>query len=210
MGIRSTNVDKIKSAVMQNSMFIGLIVIGIMTRIVLSLVMPAGYDLFFVIAAFSIAGGYALQSRYALLIPITIMLVSDMVLYTFFSAHYPYSSSLLLMVSILMLTGFMLMSQISIRARKLTSRPAFTPLLMGTTWGVLGYDIWTNFGWWLGPYYPNTMHGLVMCFTMAAPFMLWHMLSTLAAVPVIYTVLHWMESKHDLPALETEPSPAGN
>jgi hypothetical protein len=62
--------------------------------------------------------------------------------------------------------------------------------------GILLYDIWTNFGTWLGGWgYTYTWEGLMLCYTKALPFMLWHLLSTtitmiLVIVPIIYLKEH--------------------
>ena len=79
---------------------------------------------------------------------------------------------------------------------------AFIPKLFGA--GILGivmYDLWTNFGFWLSfsklypSYLPPTFDGLVMAYTWGIPVMIWHILSgaiaiTVIAIPLLYFKEH--------------------
>ena len=72
----------------------------------------------------------------------------------------------------------------------------FIPKLLGA--GILGiviYDLWTNFGFWLSysriGFYPMTFEGLLTVVIGGLPFMLWHLLSatitiTIITIPIIY------------------------
>ncbi|MDG6221535.1 MAG: hypothetical protein QCI38_08845, partial [Candidatus Thermoplasmatota archaeon] len=124
-----------------------------------------------------------------------IMVSSDLFLYLFSGRIWPYSSSLLIWIGIFVWTGFAMMALLGLKAGRRTSNPNPLWFAAGTVWGVLLYDIWTNVGWWLGPYYPNTLEGLAACLLMAAPFMAWHMLSTAALLPAAYAGV-WFVNKH--------------
>ncbi len=66
--------------------------------------------------------------------------------------------------------------------------------------GILLYDIWTNFGTWLGGWYAYSWEGLILCYTKALPFMFWHLLSTTIAIAlVIVPIIYLKENKLKLP-----------
>lgn len=184
----------------RNRTLLAFFLVGVLVRVCLSLWLPrATFDMFFVIGAMAIGAGYAMGNRWALMLPVSIMVASDVFLYTIHKISYPYASWLLLWISFFMWTGFGMMAYFATRARRLTIRhPSMLPLFFSATWGVLVYDLWTNMGWWLGPFYPNTLRGLALCYAAAAPFMIWHMISTLAMVPLVYVALR-VSQKNDLP-----------
>ena len=86
------------------------------------------------------------------------------------------------------LIGYMLKSRNCLQIRKI-------PTILGAgILGILLYDLWTNFGCWLG-WYPKTISGLGLCYTMSIPFTLWHLLSTTIAltivlIPILYLKEH--------------------
>ena len=181
----------------RNRPLLAFFLLGFVARVSLSIWLPRGsFDMFFVMGALAIGSGYALANRWALMLPVSIMIASDMFLYFFHRGSYPFSSGLLLWISFFMWTGFAMMAYIAVRARRLTIRhPSLLPIFLSTTWGVLLYDLWTNMGWWLGPFYPNTLGGLAACYSAATPFMIWHMISTLSTVPLVYVAL-WVSNKN--------------
>ena len=72
--------------------------------------------------------------------------------------------------------------------------------------GILIYDLWTNFGTFLGGWYTHTWEGLVLCYTNALPFMLWHLLSTTIAMTlVIVPIVYLKENKITLPEFQIKP-----
>ena len=87
------------------------------------------------------------------------------------------------------LLGFILHSKTKLSLRK-------TPLILGTSiGGVLLYDLWTNLGCWIG-WYPHTLNGLTLCYTVALPFTLWHLISTTVTLTaIILPVLYLKEQK---------------
>jgi len=140
-------------------------------------------DLFFLIAIICILSGLLLKSYFVFLVPLSIMLVTDIIIGNNFIFLFTWS-------------GF---ATIGIISYILKSKNKFTiqktPLIFGASIGsVLIYDLWTNLGCWLG-WYPNTIEGLTLCFTNALPFTLWHLLSTTAALifivlPILYIKEH--------------------
>ncbi len=72
--------------------------------------------------------------------------------------------------------------------------------------GILLYDIWTNFGTWLGGWYTHTFEGLVLCYIYALPFMFWHLLSTTITLTlVIVPIIYLKEHKITLPEYTVNP-----
>ncbi len=72
--------------------------------------------------------------------------------------------------------------------------------------GILIYDIWTNFGTFLGGWYSHTWEGFVLCYTNALPFMFWHLLSTtIAMILVIVPIVYIKEHKVALPEFQIKP-----
>ncbi|KAA0007948.1 MAG: hypothetical protein FE036_02825 [Thermoplasmata archaeon] len=160
---------------------LGLITTGVISRIWLRSLLPAAphfyihlanasypifmIDAFFIVATLSlIAGRYI--GKYGFIIPLSIMAISDIY----------FGGGLILLFT---WTGFAMMAFIGYRTK---SRSFSTYFGFGLL-SVLAYDIWTNFGSWLG-WYPHTIDGFILCYTVAIPFMLWHILSTMIALPL--------------------------
>ena len=140
-------------------------------------------DLFFLIAIICILSGVLLKSYFTILVPLSIMIITDIIIGNNFIFLFTWS-------------GFAMIGFISYILR---SKNKFTiqktALIFGASIGsILLYDLWTNLGCWIG-WYPNTIEGLTLCFTNALPFTLWHLLSTTVALtvivlPVIYVKEH--------------------
>ncbi len=123
-------------------------------------------DLFFIIAVISIISGIILGGYYTFVIPFIVMMITDLILGNTLILLFTWSGFILLGV-----IGFILKSKRSLTFKNI---PTFLGAGIG---GVILYDIWTNFGCWLG-LYPHNFNGLIMCFTVSIPFTLWHLLST--------------------------------
>ncbi len=172
----------------RNMAFVVFGVIGAVGRISLAALVPRGtFDLFFFVALMAIGAGYGSGRREAVFVPLITMVSTDIFLYTVRGDAFPYASSTILLVSFFVWTGMMWLTMASVYARKIgQGRASRASFLLGTTWGVFIYDLWTNFGWWLGPFYPHTPGGLAACYLAAVPFMVWHMASTLTFSPLVY------------------------
>jgi hypothetical protein len=168
------NKNKIISAIL-------LIVIGVSIRLILHEVFFL--DLLFVIAVISFLSGLLLGGYYTFIIPISIMIITDSIIGNNAILLFTWSG-----FAVIGLIGYLMKSRLSLTLKK-------APLFLGAGIGsILIYDIWTNFGCWLGAgfiMYPKTISGLTACYLNAIPFTLWHLLSTAAAltlvlIPIIY------------------------
>lgn len=127
-----------------------LILVGISYRI---LPHPANFA---PVAAISLFSGFYFR-RYFILIPIVVMLISDL-----FIGFYDFR----LMAAVY--SSFLLISLIGILMRK---NKSVITLLGCSLSGSFLFFILTNFAVWaLGQWYPHDFKGLVECYTMAIPF----------------------------------------
>ena len=109
------------------------------------------------IAAIALAGGVYLDKRFALVLPLGVLLLSDL----FIGFH----STIVFVYGSFMLIGFL---GLWLRTHKKLLPIAGTTILSS----ILFFGI-TNFGVWLtgsGWSYPGTWQGLIECYTLAIPF----------------------------------------
>jgi len=140
-------------------------------------------DVFFVVALIALLSGLLLGGYYTFIVPLSVMAISDIYIGNTFIILFVWSG-----FAIIGLIGYMLK-----RKKCLTLKRA--PILIGAgVGGVLLYDLWTNFGCWLG-WYPHTLNGLTMCFTVAVPFTLWHLLSTTIAITAIILPIAYLKDR---------------
>ena len=132
-------------------------------------------DMFPLLAMSSLVAGYAFQSRYALAIPLSFIVVGDIVLYSL--GHAPFFLLKSLWVSLFVLTGFFGITLLGWGVAKI-SRPHLVWFAGGSVWSVLLYDAWTNFGFFLA-FYPQNLAGLTACYFNAIPFTLGHLMGML-------------------------------
>ena len=123
-------------------------------------------DLFFIIAVISIISGILLGGYYTFMVPFSVMMVTELILGNTLIFLFTWSGFVLLGI-----IGYLIKSKRSLTFRNL---PTFLGAGIG---GVIIYDIWTNFGCWLG-WYPHSFNGLITCYTVSLPFLFWHLLST--------------------------------
>ena len=152
-------------------------------------------DLFFVIAIISILSGILLGGYYTFIIPISTMIITDLILGNTWILLFTWSG-----FAIIGLIGYLLKTK-----NKLTIRNV--PNILGIGIGaILLYDIWTNFGVWLGGWYSYSWSGLVTCFTFALPFMFWHLLSTTITIAiVIVPIIYLKEQDVKIPEFKINP-----
>lgn len=135
-----------------------LITLGILSRLVFHV------DNFTPVIALALFGGVYLTRKQALLVPVVLFAVTDIILG--FHQTMPFTWGAVL---IIVTVGFW------VRANK-----TFTTILGGGLMSALIFFIVTNFGVWLATgLYPLTAAGLVECFTMAVPFFRYTLVSTL-------------------------------
>ena len=185
-----------------------LVAIGVLLRITLhdffnGIANPMaeyGYlDVFFVTAMIAILSGILLGKYFTIIVPLSVLIITD----AFYALIDPtanvalYTSWLFLFT----LSGYVIIALLGFYTKKKSKlNITFIPKILGT--GILGiiiYDLWTNFGFWLSysrmGWYPQTLGGLVTVYTGGIPIMIWHILSTglvltIVTIPLIYLKEH--------------------
>jgi hypothetical protein len=152
-------------------------------------------DLFFVVALISLISGLILGGYYTFIVPISIMVITDIILGNNWILLFTWSG-----FAILGLIGYILKTKNSFTMTRI-------PRIFGAgIAGILIYDIWTNFGTWLGGWYTHTWEGLILCYTKALPFMFWHLLSTTIAMAIIIVPLVYLkENKLTISQFNVKP-----
>lgn len=131
----------------------------------------------------TILAAIVLGLRAAIIVPISTMVVSDLILGNSSIFMFTWGSFAVIGVGALLL-------------RKLNQKPK-----MQILWSVgfaaassFVFFIVTNFGVWLQGWYPATWAGLVSCFTMAIPFYRTMLIGNLILVPVAITVWQFVKA----------------
>jgi hypothetical protein len=148
-------VEKIKKFISENGLAIGLIVAGVMIRLLPLLTGGHLGNNFAPVGAIALFGGVYLGKRYALWLPLIIMMVSDV----FLGYH-----------SLILLTwgSFALIAMLGLWLRNHKNIPN---IVVGTVTGSLLFFFITNFGVWaFTGMYAKSFAGLVQCYVMAVPF----------------------------------------
>ena len=155
---------------MNRFLVLGIIVIGIMTRLIPH---PPNFT---PILSFALLSGVYSKNNLGIFIPISIMLLSDMVLGSHGTIIWVYSS-----LFVIYLIGYYFIKNIS-----------FKNVLLGSLVGSFLFFILTNLGvWFVG--YPKTIEGLITCYVAAIPFYKNTLLSAMIYTSVIhalYLLLH--------------------
>jgi len=168
-----------------------LMALGVMGRVALRPLVPAGsaligFDLFAVMGIVAVLAGILLGGIYSFIVPLGAMAVSDLILGNGLIFVFTWS-------------GFAMMGGLGMAARKdRAATSVFGLRLAGIgVAGILAFDIWTNFGWWLvSPMYPHTAAGLAACYAAGLPFMVGHLLTTAAMLPAAgLAALHLSENR---------------
>jgi hypothetical protein len=179
-----------------------LIFIGIIARIALhdffnNIINPfvingnGGFlDVFFIIALISILSGILIGRYYVFIVPICIIAITDIFYGIINPINVTYWYSWLFLFTT---SGYVFIALLgSYTKKKININMSFIPKILGVgIFGVLIYDLWTNFGFWLGfsklGFYPQTIEGLFTVFISGIPFMIWHILS-FSIVLAIFTI----------------------
>jgi len=179
-----------------------LILLGVVGRLTLTKFLPSSpsiyitvngitqpmfmMDLFFIVAIISILTGILLKSYYVILVPLSVMMITDIIIGNSFIFIFTWSGFALIG---LIFYALKLKNKITIQRK---------PLIYGAGIGsILLYDLWTNFGCWLG-WYPHNLSGLSLCYTFAIPFTLWHLLSTTIAITVIVLPIIYLKEHKNI------------
>ena len=149
---------------MNRFLVLGIVAIGIMTRL-----LPHPLN-FTPILSFALLSGVYSTNHLGVFIPISIMLLSDMILGSHGTIIWVYSS-----LFVIYLIGYYFINNIS-----------FKNVLLGSLVGSFLFFVLTNLGvWFIG--YPKTIEGLIACYVAAIPFYKNTLLSTVLYTSIIHS-----------------------
>ena len=154
--------------------------------------------------------GLYVDKRLAFVFPLVIMALSD-----HFMGYQLFALSGMASIWLFTYTGFAFLYFLSRKYRnrakqdlgRLSGRSALNAAGYGIAFALV-YDLWTNLGAWL-LMYPHTAEGLVTCYIMAIPFMLYHMISgalTFVTLALPFVALHNLKSTVNEEAPAESPS----
>lgn len=143
---------------------IALVTLGVASRLVPHL------SQFTAILAVAMFAGMYLNRRLALVVPVALMMVTDVIIG--FHDTMPFTWGSMLVITAI---------GVWLRERK---NPA--NVFAGSIFCAVFFFIVTNFGAWLSPLYPHTWAGLRECYILAIPFFKSTLLSTMAYSMVLY------------------------
>ncbi len=146
-----------------------LITLGVFSRLIVHT------PQFTAIIAVAMFGGMYLSKRQALIVPVALMIVSDLIL----GLH----------DTILFTWGSMLM--VTAIGMWLRERKSFGTVLAGSIFASLLFFVVTNLGAFFSPLYPHTWAGLRECYILAIPFFRSTLVSTVAYSLVLYVSYEW-------------------
>ena len=142
---------------------LGILAIGVLARF-----MPHAPN-FTPVLALALFGGVYLKRSQAILVPLALMMVTDLFLGTYPSMPFTWVSILLV-------------SAIGLLVRK---APGIKNTLIGSVGSAVVFFIVSNFGVWL-LWYPHTMEGFLACYALAVPFFRGTLVSTLLYSVVLF------------------------
>lgn len=143
---------------------ISLIIIGILLRFV-----PHAPN-FTPVAAIALFSGAYLNKKYALLVPLTLMILSDL----FVGFH-----------NVILFTwgGFMLTTFLGFWIKR--HKNAFAIASISVFSSILFFIV-SNFGVWIMGWYPRNLTGLIDCYIMALPFLRDFTIATLSYTAIFF------------------------
>jgi hypothetical protein len=150
-----------------------LIIIGIASRIIIH---SPNFTSVIAVALFS---GVYLKKQQAVVVPLALMILSDLVLGFHDTIIFTWGS-----VVLISLIG------VFIKKNKKVSTIAMTAVASSVLFFII-----TNFGAWLSPLYPDTWQGLQDCFIAAIPFYRNTFLSTMAYSVILFGVYEIVASR---------------
>lgn len=159
-----------------------LVTLGILFRTVWHL----GPNVEFVTSATLLAGAY-LGKKWAFIVPVSIMAISDLVLGN--TNIFLFTWSAYLLIGYLGNLGHLS----NLRGRIKTLRA--TGIGIGAS---IWFFIWTNFGVWLldsWGMYPKTLPGLIDAYIMGIPFLKYNLIGNLFLVPLSFLSMEILSSK---------------
>ncbi len=147
-----------------------LIILGVGSRLVVHT------PQFTSILAVAFFAGLYLKGWQALVVPLALMIVSDLIIGFHDTMFFTWG-------------GMFLVSALGLW---LQSRKNLVTVLGGSIASAMIFFVVSNFGAWLSPLYPHTMAGLRECYIMAIPFFRSTLLSTVAYSLVLYAAYEWL------------------
>ena len=178
---------------------LALILVGVVGRILLY-----RYANFETVLVVSLLAGALLGRAYALIVPLVTMAMSDVVIYSM-GYGFSYGYIAILGITFFTWTGFMVVGFIGSTLKgKIICVTKSVALVTGT--GLLAtvfFDIWTTVGYW---YFllPHTLGYLGFAFVQLAPFMVYHLMSSLMLVPLLGTIFIYVH-ENGIPQLNISP-----
>ncbi len=157
---------------MNRFLILGVIVLGVLTRLIPH---PPNFT---PILSFALLSSVYSKNNLGILIPISIMVISDFYLGTHGAMVWVYSA-----LFIIYLIGYFFIKNIS-----------FKNILVGSVVGSLMFFIVTNFGVWLIGY-PKSLAGLMQCYIAAIPFYKNTLLSSIFYSTIIHSCYIVITSK---------------
>jgi hypothetical protein len=144
---------------------IALLVIGILSRLVYHT------PNFTPVLALALFGGVYLNKRHALIVPLALMVLSDLLIGFHDVIFFTWGSVVLI-------------SALGLGVRK---QKSFPTILGASILSAVLFFLVTNFGVWLFKY-PHSIHGLTQCYVNAIPFFRTSLFSTLAYSAVLFGI----------------------
>ena len=130
---------------------------------------------FTAILAIAMFGGMYLRRTQALILPMALMIVTDIISGFHDTMVFTWGSMLI----------------ISFIGLWLRERKSFVTVVAGSIYSAILFFIITNFGAFLSPLYPHTWAGLQECYLLAIPFFRSTLVSTLAYSLILYAGYEW-------------------
>lgn len=150
-----------------------LFIIGIFSRFIPHL------PNFVPLAAIALFSGAYLNRKYAVIVPLVLYVVSDLILGLHNVVFFTWGSIIL----------------ISFLGTALRDKKTFPNILGFTLISSVLFFIITNFGVWVMGWYPRTLSGLVQCYVMAIPFFRASLLSNLVYAGVLFGVYELLSDR---------------
>lgn len=178
---------------------LALILVGVVGRVLLF-----RYANFETVLVVSLLAGALLGRSYALVVPLVTMALSDLAIYSLGFGH-SYGVVAILGITFFTWTGFMFVGLIgsALKGRVICVTKSVA-LVTGT--GLVAtviYDVWTTVGYW---YFllPHTLGYLGFAFMQLAPFMVYHLMSSLMLIPLLGTIFTYVH-ENGVPQLNIAP-----
>jgi len=150
-----------------------LFIIGIFSRIIPHL------PNFVPLAAIALFSGAYLNRKYAVIVPLALYIISDLIVGLHNVVFFTWGSIIL----------------ISFLGTALRNKKTAPKILGFTLISSLLFFIITNFGVWAMGWYPRTLSGLVQCYVMAIPFFRTSLLSNLVYAGVLFGVYELLSDR---------------